>query len=100
MELSIDTASDTASVAVSRSGAALAELTWQCHANHSVEVLPAIDRLLTMASVERAALEVVFVCRGPGSYGGLRAGLSLAMSLASALGVPVLGAGRLEVDAY
>jgi len=100
MELSIDTASDTASVALTQSGAVLAELTWHCHANHSVEVLPAIDRLLTIASIERAALDAVFVCRGPGSYGGLRAGLSLAMSLASALGVPILGVGRLEVDAY
>ena len=100
MELSIDTASEAASVALSQQGRLLAELTWLCHANHSVEVLPAIDRLLTIAAVERTAVDAVFVCRGPGSYGGLRAGLSLAMSLASALGVPALGVGRLEVDAY
>jgi tRNA threonylcarbamoyladenosine biosynthesis protein TsaB len=100
MELSIDTTSEAASVALSQEGVLRAELTWLCHANHSVEVLPAIDRLLTTASVARSELDAIFVCRGPGSYGGLRAGLSLAMSLASALGVPVLGAGRLEVDAY
>ncbi len=100
MELSIDTASEAASVALSQEGVLLAELTWRCRANHSVEVLPAIDRLLTMASVAPTTIDALFVCRGPGSYGGLRAGLSLAMSLASALGVPVLGVGRLEVDAY
>lgn len=100
MELSLDTSSDVASVALSREGELLAELTWRCHANHSVEVLPAIDRLMTSAAVDRSVLTAIFVCRGPGGYGGLRAGLSLAMSLAAALAIEVLGVGRLDVDAY
>lgn len=100
MELSIDTASELASIALSEQGSLLAELSWRCRANHSVEVLPAIDGLLESARRERASIEAIFVCRGPGSYGGLRAGLSLAMALASALGVPALGLGRLELDAY
>jgi tRNA threonylcarbamoyladenosine biosynthesis protein TsaB len=100
MELSIDTASEAASLALSRSGALLAELTWLCQANHSAEVLPAIDRLLAITGLDRTGIEAVFICRGPGSYGGLRAGLSLAMALADALAVPILGVGRLEIDAY
>jgi tRNA threonylcarbamoyladenosine biosynthesis protein TsaB len=100
VELSIDTASDIAGIALSRQGGLVAELTWRCNANHSVEVLPAIDRLLTSGGVARTDLEAIFVCRGPGSYGGLRAGLSLAMSLASALQSEILGVGRLDVDAY
>jgi tRNA threonylcarbamoyladenosine biosynthesis protein TsaB len=100
VELSLDTSGELASVALSRQGELLAELTWRCRANHSVEVLPGIDRLLETAGVARSELEAVFVCRGPGSYGGLRAGLSLAMSLAAGLAIDVLGVGRLEVDAY
>jgi tRNA threonylcarbamoyladenosine biosynthesis protein TsaB len=100
MELSIDTAGEIASIALSERGALVAEQSWQCRANHSVEVLPAIDQMLERAHVQRGSLAVVFVCRGPGSYGGLRAGLSLAMALANGLGVPILGVGRLEVEAY
>ncbi|MGI8552050.1 MAG: tRNA (adenosine(37)-N6)-threonylcarbamoyltransferase complex dimerization subunit type 1 TsaB [Dehalococcoidia bacterium] len=100
MELCIDTASDRAGVALSRQGTVVAELTWLCRANHSVELLPAIDQLLVRAGVERPELDVVFVCRGPGSYGGLRAGLSTATGLAFALKLQILGLGRLELDAY
>jgi tRNA threonylcarbamoyladenosine biosynthesis protein TsaB len=99
-ELSLDTASDFASIALSSGGSVMAEYTWHCRANHSVEVLPAVDRLLGDAGVGRDSLQVIFVCRGPGSYGGLRVGISLGMAIASALAIPVLGVGRLEVDAY
>jgi tRNA threonylcarbamoyladenosine biosynthesis protein TsaB len=100
MELSIDTASDRAGVALSQQGELIAELTWLSHANHSVELLPAIDQLLARAGAVRSDLSTVFVCRGPGSYGGLRAGLSTAMALAFALKLEILGLGRLEIDAF
>lgn len=100
MELSLDTAGEPAGVALSDRGELVAELTWRCRTNHSVEVLPAVDGLLERAGASRADLQAVFVCRGPGSYGGLRAGLSLGMALAAGLGIDVLGVGRLEIEAY
>jgi tRNA threonylcarbamoyladenosine biosynthesis protein TsaB len=100
MELSIDSAGDRASVAVSDRGELVAELTWRCQANHSVELLPAVDRILALAHTDRVDLEAIFVCRGPGSYGGLRAGLSLGMALADGLRIAILGVGRFEVEAY
>jgi tRNA threonylcarbamoyladenosine biosynthesis protein TsaB len=100
MELSLDTAGELASVALSERGALVAELTWRCRINHSVEVLPAIDRILAVANVSRSELRVIFVCRGPGSYGGLRAGISLGMALALGLKADILGVGRLEIEAY
>lgn len=100
MELTLDTASDLASVAISNKGLLVGERTWRCVTNHSVEVLPAVDQLLSVARLDRADLGAIFVCRGPGSYGGLRAGLSLAMSIAAALQIDILGIGRLEADAY
>ena len=54
MELSIDTASDLASIALSREGRVEAESSWRCDRNHTVELLPAIDRLLADAGVRRA----------------------------------------------
>ena len=100
MELSIDTASEMASVALSREGRLVAEITWRCRRNHSVELLPTIERLLTQAKAEKGDLDAVFVCTGPGGYTGLRVGMSVAKGLAYAPGLPMVGVGRLEADAY
>jgi len=99
-ELSIDTASSLASVALSRGGEVIAESTWQCERNHTVELLPAIERLLTDAAVLKRDLSAVFVSVGPGMYTGLRVGVSTAQGLARASGLPLVGVGRLELDAY
>ncbi len=100
MELSIDTASEIASVALSQKGALLAEITWRCRRNHTVELLPTIDRLLAHVSASKQELTALFVCIGPGMYTGLRVGVSTAKGLAFALGLPLVGVGRLELDAY
>lgn len=100
MEISIDTASPLASLAVSRQGRLVAELTWHCQRNHSVEVLPALEGLLSRTGISQQDLTAVFVCVGPGSYAGLRVGVSIAKGLAFALSIPLVGVGRLEVDAY
>jgi tRNA threonylcarbamoyladenosine biosynthesis protein TsaB len=99
-ELSIDTASEIASVALSTDGALVAEITWRCRRNHTVELLPTIERLLAQAVSEKSDLEALFACTGPGMYTGLRVGVSTAQGLAQGLGIPVIGVGRLELDAY
>lgn len=100
MELSIDTASEMASVALSDEGKLRAEITWHCRRNHSVELLPTIERLLTQAHAPKGDLTAVFVCTGPGGYTGLRVGMSVAKGLAYASKLPMAGIGRLELDAY
>ena len=77
MQLSLDTASDLASIALSREGDIVAERSWHCHRNHTVEMLPAIDRLLTESGVTTRDLTAVFVSTGPGMYTGLRVGISI-----------------------
>ena len=100
MQLSIDTASEIASVALSREGALEAEVSWRCRRNHTVELLSTIDRLLAQMGATKEDLAAVFVCTGPGMYTGLRVGVSTAQGLAYALRLPVVGIGRLELDAY
>lgn len=100
MELSIDTASEVASVALSVEGRLEAEVTWRCRRNHTVELLPTIEQMLARASVEKSDISAVFACTGPGMYTGLRVGISTAQGLARALGAPAVGVGRLELDAY
>ena len=100
MELSLDTASDWAGIALSEEGRTQAELTWHCPRRHSVELMPAIEGLLQRMSVAKDQLTAVFVCTGPGGYASLRVGVSAAKGLAFALGIPLVGVGRLEVEAY
>src|SRR5579875_309422 len=96
VELAIDTASAIASVAVSVRGRVLAETTWRARLSHE----PAIDETLRRAGVEREAIGVLFVDRGPGGYAGLRVGAGVAMGIALALDAELVGVGRLDLDAY
>jgi len=100
VELSIDTASDWASISVSDEGRLAGEVTWRCERQHSVQLLPAVERLLARLSVDKRDLRAVFVCTGPGGYAGLRVGVSTAKGLAFALGLSIAGVGRLEAEAY
>jgi len=100
VELSIDTASDWASVALSREGSLIGEVTWRCHREHSTQLMPMVETLLSRLRIDRSGLAAVFVCTGPGSYAALRVGVSAAKGLAFALGLPIVGVGRLEIEAY
>lgn len=99
MQLAIDTASDIAGVALTDGGELLAERTWYAHQSHSRDLLPTIDQLLKRAGKSRKDLRAVYVCIGPGSYAGLRVGISTAKALAYALDIPIVGVGRLEAQA-
>jgi len=100
MELSIDAVSDEPGLALSVAGVAALTATWHTQQNHSKELLPNIDRLLTEAGRTKRDIEAVFVDVGPGGYAALRVGVSIAKALAHGLGVPVVGIGRLELEAY
>ena len=100
MELSIDTASDWASVALSQEGRLKGEVTWRCYREHSTQLMPMVETLLSRLRVDKSELTAVFVCTGPGSYAALRVGVSTAKGLAFALGIPIVGVGRLEIEAY
>jgi tRNA threonylcarbamoyl adenosine modification protein YeaZ len=100
MELSIDTSTNWGGVAVSLEGKLLAEITWKPGQNHTVELYPNISRLMEAAHTDMKSLTAVFVAIGPGSFNGLRAGISAAKGLAFSLGIPLKGVGTLEVEAY
>ena len=100
MELAIDTSSNTASVALSHKGESLASLTWKTARNHTMELLPNLLCLLQQAKVEISSIEAIIVAKGPGSFNGLRVGISTAKGLASALNIPLLGVNTLEAEAH
>ncbi len=76
------------------------ELTWQCRQNHTVELLPRLGDLLRRQGLTQKCLDAVFVALGPGSFNGIRVGISTAKSLAFSLGIPIIGISTLSIEGY
>ncbi|NLX43424.1 MAG: tRNA (adenosine(37)-N6)-threonylcarbamoyltransferase complex dimerization subunit type 1 TsaB, partial [Chloroflexi bacterium] len=100
MILAIDTATRTASIALYDASGILAEETWHSQNRHSVELMPAIQRLAERQGVKLGDLSAVAVALGPGSFTGLRIGLSAAKGLCLALDIPLIGIPTLMIAAY
>lgn len=100
MELSIDTSTRFASVALSQEGRCTLETTWRSSRNHSVELAPTVMALLERAGGSVADLSAVFVARGPGGFSALRVGMSLAKALAVAREIPLVSVPSLDVEAW
>jgi tRNA threonylcarbamoyl adenosine modification protein YeaZ len=100
MELAIDTSSNIVSIALSHEGEIMTGLTWRTRQNHTIELLPNLVCLLQQAKVELASIEAIVVAKGPGSFNGLRVGMSTAKGLAFTLNIPLLGVNTLEAEVY
>ena len=100
MYIAIDTSTDFASLALVQEDQLVAEMNWRCGRDHTAQLLPSLSVLLDRAGLELKAAEGIIVARGPGSYNGLRVGLSTAKALAFSLSVPLVGVSTLEVEAY
>ena len=100
MQLAIDTSTDTASLALVHDDGVLAELTWRCGRNHSTQLLPHLSHLLNQAGLSLQSVGCIIVAKGPGSYNGLRVGMSTAKGLAASLDIPIIGVSTLEAEAY
>ena len=100
MELAIDTSTDFASIALSREGSVITELTWRSAQKHTVELVPNIEYMLKQSNITPESLNAVFVAKGPGSFNGLRVGMSTAKGLAFSLNIPIIAISTLAVEAY
>lgn len=96
--LAIDTSSDRAGLALF-DGEALHECAWPADRRQTTEVPPRIADLLERAGLTPADLGGVAVAIGPGTFTGLRVGLSLAKGLAMASDLPIAGVPTLEATA-
>ena len=100
MELSIDTSTAWGGVALSQQGELLAETVWKPGQNHTVELYPTLSYLLKTTGIDLRSITAVFVAIGPGSFNGLRAGISAAKGLCFALNIPLKGVSTLAIEAY
>jgi tRNA threonylcarbamoyladenosine biosynthesis protein TsaB len=65
--------------------------------SYSESLLPAIDELLRGGSATLGQIAAVVVVRGPGSFTGIRIGVSAAKGCAEGLGIPLIALSRLEL---
>jgi len=100
MLLAIDTATRYASLAVYDGERVISEETWLTANYHTVELMPAIVRMLERQDVSVEALQAVGVSLGPGSFTGLRIGMGVAKGLVLSREIPLLGVPTLEIVAY
>lgn len=95
--LAVDTTSSLGSVALVEGSTIRGEEHLASADTPSVHLLPAIERLLTASCLEPMGVDAFAVAVGPGSFTGLRVGLSTVQGLALAAGRPCLGASVLDV---
>jgi tRNA threonylcarbamoyladenosine biosynthesis protein TsaB len=98
--VAIDTATNYAGLAIYDGDAICSASYWRANRNHSVEVMPRLARMLRQQSVMASDLSAVAVVTGPGSFTGLRIGLSIAKGLAVACDIPILGVPTLDILAF
>ena len=96
--LNIETATHATSVAVSQDGSNIFEkINRQAPSNASVDLGVFVDEALSFADSHAIPVDAVAVSCGPGSYTGLRIGVSMAKGICYAKGLPLIGLETLKV---
>jgi len=98
--LAIDSSSVAASCAIFSQELLVAENFQNTGLTHSSTLLPMIESMMKNAGKTPGDISQIIVTNGPGSFTGLRIGISTALGLAKALGIPCLGVSSLMALAY
>jgi tRNA threonylcarbamoyladenosine biosynthesis protein TsaB len=94
--LAIDTSTSSMSIALTRGEELLGELNSKAERNHSIHLIPMIQQLLSSAHIQPHELDAFAVGVGPGSYTGVRIGVTVAKTFAWANSMALLGVSSLE----
>lgn len=94
--LSIETGTDICSVALANDGELMALRESDEGRDHAKKVALFVDELLRETGVQPSDIDAIAVGKGPGSYTGLRIGVSFAKGMCYALGIPLIAIGSLD----
>ncbi len=97
--LSLDTTTQIASAAITKNGKLLCEYTLNSGNTHSVTLLPTVKHMLETVKLSCRDVDLYAVSVGPGSFTGVRIGVSCAKGLAFANGTPCVSVSALEAMA-
>jgi len=97
--LGIDTSTSNMTIALLKDGEVVQEHDTEAVRNHSVQLLPNIQSLLQDAKIKPKDLSLLAVGQGPGSYTGVRIGVTTAKTFAWSLGLPLIGVSSLQAMA-
>jgi tRNA threonylcarbamoyladenosine biosynthesis protein TsaB len=97
--LAVDTSTDSSGVVLWTEGSCVVRLAGDEPSRHAETLLPLIDRAFSTAGWTKGQLDLVACCIGPGSFTGVRVGLSTAKGIALALDRPIVGIGSLQAMA-
>lgn len=95
--LAIDTSNEVLGVGLVSESKVIGEYITNIKKNHSVRVMPAIQQLLKDCETDTGELDKIVVAKGPGSYTGVRIGVTIAKTMAWSLGIPLSGVSSLAV---
>ena len=94
--LAIETGTDICSVALIREGELIALRESDEERNHAKKIAVFVDELLREYDIAAEELDAVAVSKGPGSYTGLRIGVSFAKGLCYGQNIPLVAVGSLD----
>jgi tRNA threonylcarbamoyladenosine biosynthesis protein TsaB len=97
--VAIDTSTEMAGLAL-YDGDRVSELVWHSGRNQTLVILDQLQHLLTINGHELRSVGAIAVATGPGTFNGLRVGMSTAKGLSYGRGVPIFGVDTLEATAY
>ena len=98
--LALDTATTSCSAAIVDNGLVSVELTTANSQTHSKHLMNMIDTVCEMSGLKIGDMDGFAVTRGPGSFTGLRIGISTVKGLAWSLNKPVVGISSLDALAW
>ncbi len=98
--LAVDTATKTCSVAIVDGESPLSEITLAREQTHSKHLMEMIDTVVRLSGLTISDIDGFAVTKGPGSFTGLRIGISSVKGLAAASGKPIVGISTLDVLAF
>jgi tRNA threonylcarbamoyladenosine biosynthesis protein TsaB len=97
MLLAIDTSTRLVGVALYDGVQVVSEMVWLSQQYHTVELAPTVSAVMERAGISMRDLEVLTVALGPGSFTGLRIGLSLVKGMALAGHLAIVGVPSLDI---